>query len=297
MKDICVVYLKDNKTLAKKLVSKLESDGISCAVAPRDFKLEEKESLTETIENSKILLLIIDTKSATSKEQMDALEVALENELEVIPFVVEKIESNLYSEHFFYTFSWVDAYEDSFEDAYEVLIDAYEELSGENAGIKKKKPGTKSSKQKTDNKVIVYGVIAVIAVIIGYFVYDSFSTSEQSQTLVGQWRLSHYQDNLRRTPQDSILFVTQTIPTIKRNALLIFNDDNTFERRGFSPEPQIGKWRLNDEGTILFLEPHGAQAQTDQLNIEGLSENSFTIVVDEMMPDSTRAHTRLTFSK
>ncbi len=297
MKDICIVYQKDNKTLTKKLVSKLESDGISCAVAPRDFKIEEKESLTETLVNSKILLLIIDNKSAKSKEQMDALEVALENELEVIPFVVEKIESNLYSEHFFYAFSWVDAYEDSFEDAYEVLIDAYEELSGENTGSKKKKPGKKRHEQKANNKAVIYGIIAVIAVVIAYFVYDSFSNNEQSQILVGQWRLSNYEDNVKRSPQDSVLFVTQTIPTIKRNALLIFNDNNTFERRGFSPEPQIGNWRLNDEGTVLYLEPHGTTARTDQLNIEGLSPNSFTIVVDEMMPDSTRAHTRLTFSK
>lgn len=297
MKDICVVYQKDNKTLAKKLVSKLESDGISCAVAPRDFKQEEKDSLTETIKEAKILLLVIDKSSAKSEEQMNALEAALEEELEVIPFVVEKIESDLYSEHFFYAFSWVDAYEDSFEEAYEVLLDAYEELSGENAGAKKGKVSKKASKQKIDSKPFIYGAVAVVIVILGYFIYTNFANNEGSQQLVGQWRLTDYQDNLKRAPQDSILFVTQTIPTIKRNALLIFNDDNTFERRGFTPEPQIGTWKLNNEGTILYLEPRGAKAQTDQLNIEGLTGNSFTIVVDEIMPDSTLAHTRLTFSK
>jgi hypothetical protein len=297
MKDICIAYQKDNKTLAKKLVSKLESDGISCSVSPRDYKQEVKESVTEAVENSKILLLIIDNSSAQSKEQMDALEVALENELDVIPFVVEKIESSLYSEHFFYAFSWVDAYEDSFDDAYEVLLDAYEELSGENAGSKKGKVSKKADKQKTDNKPIIYVLATIAAIVIGYYAFQFFTGSEETQILVGQWRLTDYQDNLKRSQQDSILFATQTIPTIKRNALLIFNDDNTFERRGFSPEPQIGKWRLNDEGTILFLDPHGSKAQTDQLNLEGLSENRFTIVVDEIMPDSTMAHTRLTFSK
>lgn len=297
MKDICIVYQKENKSLAKKLVSKLESDGISCFVAPRDYKQEVKESLKETIENAKILLLIIDNNSAKSKEQMDALEVALENELDVIPFVVEKIESTLYSEHFFYAFSWVDAYDDSFDDAYEVLLDAYEELSGEEASNKKGKVSKKAKGQKTDSKPVIYVLVAIAALVIGYYAIQSFSGNEETKLLVGQWRLTEYQDNLKRNEQDSILFVTQTIPTIKRNALLIFNDDNTFERRGFSPEPQIGNWKLNDQGTILFLEPHGATAQTDQLNLEGLSENSFTIVVDEILPDSTMAHTRLTFSK
>ena len=147
MKDICVVYQKNNKTLAKKLVSKLESDGIACSVSPRDFKIEEKESIADAVENSKVLLLIIDKTSAQSKEQTDALEVALENELDVIPFVVEKIESNLYSEHFFYAFSWVDAYDESFDEAYDVLIDAYEEFSGEDASSKKVK-SRKSQKAK-----------------------------------------------------------------------------------------------------------------------------------------------------
>jgi len=315
-KDICIVYQKGNKSLAKKLVSKLESDGIACWVAPRDFKQEEKDSITEAVEDSKILLLVIDKSSTQSKEQMDALEIALENELEVIPFVVEKIDSSLYSEHFFYTFSWVDAFEDSFEDAYEVLIDAYEELSGEDAGSKKGKVSKKAKKQKTDSKPIIYGLVAIVIVVIGYFVYDSFSGNEQTQALIGQWRMTDYQDNLKRAPQDSIQFITQTIPTIKRNALLIFNDDNTFERRGFTPEPQIGNWRLDDDGTVLYLEPHGATASTDKLIIQGLTENNFTIVVDEVIVDTLKqlngqyqlangqlqiikrdVNTRITFSK
>jgi len=297
MKDICIVYQKNNKTLAKKMVSKLESDGIACNVTPRDFKQDEKDSIIEAMENSKVLLLIIDKTSAQSKEQMDALEVALENEMEVIPFVVEKIDSNLYSEHFFYAFSWIDAYEDSFEEAYEVLIDAYEELSGEDASTKKGKVSKKSKKQQTNSKPIIYGLIVVVIAIIGYFIYDGLSGNKETEALVGQWRLTEYQDNLKRSPQDSILFVTQTIPTIKRNALLIFNENNTFERRGFTPEPQIGNWHLEENGTVLYLEPHGAKASTDRLNIEGLTENNFTIVVDEILQDSTRAHTRLTFSK
>jgi len=297
MKDLCIIYHKDNKALSKKLVSKLESDGISCWVAPRDFKQEEKDSMQEAIVNSKILLLIIDKNSAKSQEQIDALEIALENQLEVIPFVVEKIESSLYSEHFFYTYSWVDAYEDSFDDAYEVLIDAYEDLSGNKKSPKKGGTQKSTGGQTNSSKSAIYIIIAILAVVIGYFVYDSFSENEQNEILVGQWHLTNYHDNLRRSPQDSADFVTRVIPTIKRNALLIFNADHTFERRGFTPEPQIGKWSLSDDGTILSLEPHGAKANSDKLKLEGLSENSFTIVVDEIMPDSARVNTRLTFGK
>ena len=219
--------------------------------------------------------------------------------------MVEKIESNLYSEHFFYAFSWVDAYEDSFEDAYEVLIDAYEELSGENAGSKKGKVSKKSRKQENINsKRVLFALIPILIFVIGYFIFDNYhktgsilGNDTENEILIGQWRLSDYHDNLRRSPKDSLDFVTRVIPTIKQNALLTFNADHTFERKGFTPEPQIGTWSLNNDGTVLFLEPHGAKASTDKLNIEGLSENSFTIVVDEVMPDSSRVNTRLTFRK
>ena len=198
MKDICIVYPKENKALAKKLVSKLESDGIACWVAPRDFKQENKESVKEAVENSKAVLLIINKSSVHCKEQIEALEIALENELELIPFVVEKIDSNLYAEHFFYTFSWIDAFEDSFEEAYEVLIDAYEELSGEDSASRKRKVSKKSNKSQSSPKHMVYGIAAVVLLLLGYFVYTSLSGSEQTQLLVGQWRLSDYTDNLKR---------------------------------------------------------------------------------------------------
>lgn len=295
MKDFCIVYQKNNKSLTKKLASKLESDGISCHVAFRDFKLEDKESVKKAVEDSKFLLLIMDKNSAKSAEMISALEIALEEEMDIVPFVIEKIDTDLYSEHFFYHYSWVDAFEDSFEDAYEVLIDAYEELSGEKPEKNKGKVSKKH--QKDDNKKpAVYIVGAILILILGYFIYTNIFSSNDS-LLVGEWNITDYQDNLRRTGQDSVLFYTQTVPSLKRNALLIFNDDNTFERRGFTPEPQIGTWELSSDNKILKLIPHGSTANADRLNIDNLTENSFKIIVTETMQDSSKVNTRLTFSR
>ncbi|MEN8122829.1 MAG: toll/interleukin-1 receptor domain-containing protein [Bacteroidota bacterium] len=298
MKDICVSYPKENKALAKKIVSKLESDNISCWVAPRDFKVEEEESVKKVIEESGLLLLILDKNSGSNKETTKALEFALENELEVIPYVIDKIESDLYSEYFFYTFSWVDAHEESFDDAYEILLEAIDELSGKDRS--QKKSSKKGRKITHENSISLkqLGIAAgvVIALIVAWFAYEEFSGNKNDELIVGEWRLSDYSDNLRRSPQDSIDFITTVIPSIKKNALLIFNDDKTFERRGFTPEPQIGEWRLSEDATILYLEPRGL-GRTDQLTLQGLSENSFTIVVNEVMQDSSRVTTKLTFSK
>jgi len=294
MKDLCVVYQKENKVLVKKLVSKLESDGISCWVSPRDYKQEDSEILKSTLVSSKILLLIIDRNSSSVNEMTQALEYALDLQLEVIPFVLEKIESNLYTDHFFYAFSWVAAYENSFDEAYEVLIDAYEDLSGEKKSEKKTGGSKKNKSQESFSKPIIYTFVAIILAVVGYFVYTSFSEANDSELIVGQWKLSDYQDNLPRNHLDSINII-QSIQSLKANARLTFNDDHTFERRGFTPEPQIGKWEFNPDTKILFLEPNGMDKK-DQVNIETLTETQMTMVANELV-DSMKVTTRITFSK
>ena len=221
MKDICVTYSKENKALAKKIVSKLESDSISCWVAPRDFKADDEESVKKVIEESGLLLLILDKSSANNKETTKTLEFALENELELIPYVIDKIESDLYSEYFFYTFSWVDAHEESFGDAYEILLEAIDELSGKDRTQKKAtKKGRKTNNENSISlKQIGIAVAIIIALVAVWFVYEEMSGNENDELIIGEWNLSNYTDNLIRSPQDSINFITTVIPSIKKNLL------------------------------------------------------------------------------
>ncbi len=298
MKDVCVIYPKDQKSLIKKLVSKLESDNISCWTSPRDFNQADENALKEKIEKSESLLLVIDKNSNKDRIANQALEYALENDLEIIPYVVDKIEDGLYADYFFYTFSWVDAYEDSFDEAYEVLLESFNENSGDKPVRKTSAHGRKASKENTINsKFIGIAAILLIAIVAGWFIYDNSNAgSSFDERLVGQWQLKDYTDNLKRSSQDSITFFTQTLPTLKKTVLLTFNNDHTFERRGFTPEPQIGKWKLNEDGSILTLEPVGVE-QAQNLNLQNFTEHSFTIVVTEQLEGGTVSTTRLTFVK
>jgi len=226
------------------------------------------------------------------------MEFALENELEIIPYVIEKIPSDLYSDYFFYSFSWIDAFEDSFEDAYEILLEAVDELSGKDRSQKKSSKKGKNAQNENAIGPKQLGIVAavIVALIVAWFGYQQFTTNDNDELLIGEWRMTQYADNLKRTPLDSAQFVTTVIPTMKKNALLIFNNDHTFERRGFTPEPQIGKWELSDDATILFLEPRGLNRK-DQLTLQDLNNNSFTIVVNEVLENGAKSTTRLTFSK
>lgn len=297
MKDICVIYPKDQKSLVKKLISKLESDNISCWTSPRDFNLSDENALKEKIEQSESLLLVIDKNSNTDKIANQALEYALENDLEIIPYVVDKIEDGLYADYFFYAFSWIDAYEDSFDEAYEVLLESFQDTGQ----VQKKTPVRRGKVNAESNNINTkqIGIIAfvLIAAIVAWFAYDnSTSSSSFDDMLIGQWQLSNYADNLKRSKQDSITFFTQTLPSLKRNVLLTFNDDHTFERRGFTPEPQIGKWKLDENGSILTLEPVGVE-QAQKLNLQNFTQHSFTIVVTEQLEGGAVSTTRLTFVK
>ncbi|MCF6242620.1 MAG: hypothetical protein L3J74_14900, partial [Bacteroidales bacterium] len=269
---------------------------ISCWTSPRDFNQADENALKEKIEQSESLLLVIDKNSNKDKIANQALEYALENDLEIIPYVVDKIEEGLYADYFFYAFSWVDAYEDSFDEAYEVLLESFQE--GEKAPKKAKSQGRKANAQNNVNtKQILIIALIVVAAIAGWFIYNNSTPDSSYDTmLVGKWKLNDYADNLKRTPQDSITFFTQTLPTLKKTVLLTFNEDHTFERLGFTPEPQIGKWKLNETGSVLELEPVGVQ-QVQKLNLQNFTEHSFTIVVTEQLEGGAVSTTRLTFVK
>ena len=297
MKDICAIYLKEDKSIIKKLSSKLESDGISCWVSTRDFNQEDNDEVKEIIDKSRILLLALNNNTSKNKQIINILEIALENDLEVIPFVTGKVDSDLYSEYFFYKFSWVDAYEDEFDEAYEVLLEAIDELSDDKP--RKKATNKKSIDNENVNKKLYIAAIAAVMIVIAFFAYNYIFVNEHENAVVGEWHLSDYSDNLKRTPLDSINIFSQ-IEAMKKSAVINFNDDNSFERIGFSPEPQIGQWEIDGNAKYLYLIPIGSQTK-DKLNIETLTDNLLVLVVNEKLPtataDSVKVNTRLTFTK
>ena len=61
MKDVFVSHSKEDKGIAKKLVSKLEASGISCYVRQRDIKSGNEKEL---IADSNIFIMIHDSNQA-----------------------------------------------------------------------------------------------------------------------------------------------------------------------------------------------------------------------------------------
>ena len=290
MKDIVFVYPKEHKGLVKKIVSKLESDGISCWVSPRDFKQEEKESVIQVIEQSGLMVIVVDKASSNQSDLKTALSAALEKNIEIIPFVVEKIESNIYSEFFFNKLSWIDAYEDSIENAYELLIETFHDLSGEKRTERKKQKAKKSEQVKI--KPVTIAIVAIIVIILGYIAYQAINGDDNSEILIGKWIVTDYSDNLPGHNQDSLNMIKNFL---RASGKLTINEDKTFERRGFSKFPEYGKWELNPEKTILYLEA-GSDKKKDIVNIEKLTDKELIIFVEELMMGN-KVTTKVFFTK
>ena len=83
MNKIFVSNAKDDKSNSKKLVSKLEADGIKCYTLPRDKSQGNTEKL---ISDSNIFILILSKHTQNSKEVTEQIKIAYDNNCHIIPF-------------------------------------------------------------------------------------------------------------------------------------------------------------------------------------------------------------------
>ena len=115
------------------------------------------------------------------------------------------------------------------------------------------------------------------------------------QNFVGRWKLLEYSDNqFRRTREDS-LNLQQLVNALIDRAEMIFKDDKTFSRVGFSETPETGNWEYDPQSKYLKLQPSGKD-QFDVVQIQTITQNRMIIVVQEKL-DNQEIFTKLTFQK
>ncbi len=324
MKDIFVSNSKDDKSLSKKLVSKLESEGYSCYVLPRDENSGKSDDL---ISKSKIFVLILSGGAENSKQVAEQLKSAVNHNCNIIPFKAGKIDDNLGMQYMLQELEWVDAYGDGFDEAYDILLEIIEELSDG----KKVKPIKKSSSDNNGfelKKSHLYGIIAVLSLALIYFTVFNKSESEnvlsdknannvvqtdntvvpdvvneklkpEEQKIVGSWRMTGYEDSRNMTSEERRL-TEQNIEQMKQSVLLTYNPDRSFVRIGFTPQAQKGYWEYDATKKKIYLIPEGTNKK-EEINIINLTDKEMTFVVTESVetsPGKTEiVTTKLTFEK
>lgn len=322
MKDIFVSNSKDDKSLSKKLVSKLESIGYSCFVIPRDEKSGKSDDL---IADSRIFILILSESAENSKQVSEQLKSAVEHQCIIIPFKAGETNNSLGMQYMLNELEWVDAYGDGFDEAYDVLLEIIDDITQG----KKTKPVKKIiADSKNDNfeikKSHLYGIIAILVVALIYFVFFSESNvgdikqnntiqtnntvipdvvNKELQTeekkIVGSWKMTDYEDSRNMTQEERRL-TDQNIEQMKQRVLLTFNADRSFSRAGFTPQVQKGYWEYDINKKKIYLTPENTN-QKEEINIIDLTDDKITFVVTESVETSPGKKeivtTKLTFRK
>lgn len=328
MKEIFVAYAKEDKVIAKKLVSKLQTDGYSCSIIPRDIPANNAEELKKTISESRIFVLLLSQSAEKIDELYKQLEIAVDESIPVIPFKVAATSNNLGLKHMLHTLEWVDAHGDGFGDAYDVLKEIILEIYGGKVPekiVKTKTIKPAASKPEISKNNIIIGVLSILLLLFVFLYFsepkngaddnnsgitntnipiNNFNTdfkelTEAETDLVGAWKVIDYEDNRKMSEQERVLTL-QNIEVLKQNGVVVFNADRSFKRSGFSPTLDQGYWEFDSEKKQIFLKDMN-NSPAGILNLLEYSNQKLTIVVVDNIDNGTgqieQVTTKITMEK
>lgn len=304
---IIISYSKEDKNTAKRLSSKLEGAGYKCWIEPRDLPKDKarKEALEDTIKEAELMILVLSQAANKNEDLIDQYDQAFEEEVPIIPFVVSDLKLTLSMQHLLNTHDWINAFDSSFEDAMENLIDLMETEEADTQTYERREPKARkqSSNQigsgsltKSQKQKIAIGAVAGIFIIAFAIVFALGTNGKQSEGLIGSWKLTDYSDNLQRQPEELADFQGQ-VTYLRQNFEITFNENNTFERRGFADKPEYGTWELTSQNgqDFVVLKPTGSQVG-DALLMKELEEGKMELSIATTI-DSMQVITTLTLQK
>lgn len=109
--DIFISYASKDKHIADAVCSTLENSGIRCWFAPRDIfpGSDWAQSIINAIKSSKIMILIFSQNSNASSQVTKELNLAVSNNLMIVPFKIDDSVPSGSMEYFLADMHWLDA--------------------------------------------------------------------------------------------------------------------------------------------------------------------------------------------
>lgn len=331
MNGIFVSYAKEDKGIAKKIVTQLETKGIACTIFPRDLKNTDnrKEETDKTIGESKAFIFLLSKFSENNHEFYQQLETAYDNDVYLIPVKVGSLSNNIGIKHLLHSVEWVDIHGDGFDDGFDILTEIIDEVFEGKTPVKKtvKKKNTSGKPVKINSNFIILGIVAIAAIIIVILVaspdnddkkdnknyveaqntltYETDNLNESDKKLVGEWVVSDYFDNLP-IPQSE---KQATIDMVVGKAKIQFGSNKAFRRMGFSIDPrtgmsnvETGQWRFDETQKRITLVADNRTKKEGVMQLSEFTENKMTMVVVEPYTDPqtnaiSNVTTKITFTK
>jgi hypothetical protein len=132
MAEVFVSYASPDRETALKITAFLESQGITCWVAPRDVPpgMEYGAAIIQGIETSRALVLVLSEHSNDSQFVRKEVERAVSKVKPVLPVRIREITPSGSLEFFISSAQWVDAWRSPMEQHLSGLVQAIRALTG-----------------------------------------------------------------------------------------------------------------------------------------------------------------------
>ena len=122
--DVFISYSNRDSQIANALCHMLEEDKIKCWMAPRDISLGDvwADAIAAAIPKAKVLIILLSINSNSSKQVLREIELAVHNNVVVLPVRIEDIMPTGGMSYYLSTTHWIDAIDESIENKISAII-------------------------------------------------------------------------------------------------------------------------------------------------------------------------------
>src|SRR5271170_7516914 len=125
-REVFISYSQPDFQCAMEMVGRIEAEGISCWIAPRDIRpsADWAAEIIEAISAARTMILVFSASSNDSPQVRREVERAVHKQLSILPFRIEHVLPSKSLEFFLSTQHWMDAYTPP-RDAHYARLGAY----------------------------------------------------------------------------------------------------------------------------------------------------------------------------
>lgn len=113
-KKVFISHSSKDKTIADQICNTIENNGIGCWIAPRDIPYgnEWAGEITKALRQASICIFLFSKNSNESKQVAREIQIAIDNEVVIIPIRVDNVEMNDVLTYYLATMHWILEYDE-----------------------------------------------------------------------------------------------------------------------------------------------------------------------------------------
>jgi hypothetical protein len=186
--DVFISYSSKDKPVADALCARLERDRVRCWIAPRDVLpgIPYAESLTDALDSSRLMVLILSAGSNESRHVMREVESAVNRGIPIVPFRIQDVKPSKALDYYLKSIHWLDALTPPLADHLGTLSRTVQAvLSREPAGARDEQTAVNHAldraaaeqrlpRQDLQRPLIIGGAIAAVLVLSVLVIWSAF---------------------------------------------------------------------------------------------------------------------------